>query len=116
MIVSRNELGVTDAIFAAFLEIAFRFNRGEELLRVIDQFSREPYALRIARHGEQTLARSGVVEPLNCRSQPVLRDADANLPGGNLFDCVRFIQNEKIIRKNETAFAFLPALPGCRKE
>ena len=68
VIVSGTISGIADTKFAALFEIAFRFNRSEKLLRVIDQFGCEPYALRIARHCEQALPCSSIVEPLDRRS------------------------------------------------
>src|SRR4029077_6624785 len=51
-------------------------------------------------------ARAGIVEPLDCRSQSVLRYADTDLLRGYLLDCVRFIKNDKVIREQKAAFPF----------
>src|SRR5207253_2550593 len=53
---------------------------------------------------EQALAGARVVEPLDCRSQTVLRDADANLARGDLFHRVGFVENDEVVWKKITAF------------
>src|SRR5437773_2562336 len=90
---------------AAFTKIRSRFDRGEKFIDVINQFRREPDTDRIADYGEQSFARPRIIEPLDCRSQSVLRDADTDLPGRDLFDCMRFVQNDEIIWKKKSAFA-----------
>ncbi len=111
----RNKIDIAHAKFAAFFEIAFRFDCAEKLLCIVHQISREPYSLRVAHDGEEPFARARVIEPLDCRSQAVLRNPDADLSRGDLLDRVRFIQNEEIIREKETALPFFLRLGASQK-
>src|SRR6266545_3788764 len=86
---------------AAFAKIRFRLDCGKKFINVIDQFRRESDANRIAHYGEKSFARARIVEPLDRRSQSVLRDDGADLPRSDLLDGVRFIENDEIIREHE---------------
>ena len=44
-----------------------------------------------------------------------MRDADADLPGGDLLDRVRFIENDEVVWKKITAFAFFLLLRASQK-
>ncbi len=102
----RNKFDIAHPKLAAFAKIRFRFDCGKEFIDVIDQFRRESHADRIAHHGEKTFARARIVEPLDRRSQSVLRNADTDLPRRDLLDGVRFIENNEIIREQESALPF----------
>src|SRR6478672_1660054 len=91
---------------AAFAKIRFQLDSGKKLVNVIDQFRREPHANRIAHHGEKSFARARIVEPLDRRSESILRYADTDLLRRYLLDGVRLIENNEIIREQEPALAF----------
>src|SRR5260370_26664961 len=92
---------------AALGKIRCRPHRRKKFINVVDQFRREPHASRVAHYSEQSFARSRIVESLNGRSKSVLRNADTDLPGRDLLDRVRFIENDEIVRKNKPALALL---------
>ena len=100
----RNKLWRANTKFAPFPEIRARFNRGEKLLYSIDKLRRQSHPGCVSHDREQALAGARVVEPLDCRSQTVLRDADANLARGDLFHRVGFVENDEVVWKKITAF------------
>src|SRR5439155_1182742 len=79
----------------------------KKFLNIINQFRRESHAVRVAHYCEQSLTRPRIIEPLDCRSQSVLRDADADLSRGDLLDRMGFVENDEIIWKKEPALAVL---------
>ena len=113
--VSGTRFDIAHPKFAAFAKIRFRLDCGKKFVNVIDQFSRESHANRIAHYGEKSFARARIIEPLDSRSQSVLRDADADLLRCYLLDRVRFIENDKIIREQETALPFFLHIRGSEQ-
>jgi hypothetical protein len=87
-----NKFDIAHPKLAAFAKIRFRLDCGKKFVNVIDQFRRESHANCIAHHGEKTFAGARIVEPLDRRSQSVLRDADTDLLRRDLLDRVRFIE------------------------
>src|SRR4029453_17316477 len=83
-----NKFDITYPKFAASAKIRVRFDCSKEFIYLIDQLGRESYANRIAHHGEKTFTRASIVEPLDRRSQSVLRDADTDLLCRHLLDCM----------------------------
>ncbi len=63
-----DKLGRADAKLASFSEVGVRFNRGEKLIRSIDKIRRQSDTGRVSHDRKQSLARSRVVEALDCRS------------------------------------------------
>ena len=73
----------------------------------IHQVGRQSHAGGIPRDGEKPFPRARVVKALNGRAQTVLRNTNPDLARGDLFERVRFIENDEVIRKEISALAFL---------
>ena len=58
--------------------------------------------------------RARIVEPLDGRAQSILRNADPDLARGDLFDRVRFIENDEVVREKITALALFLLLRARR--
>src|SRR5205807_3023233 len=68
-----DKIDIAHAELATFSKIRFRFYRVEEFLQVVDQLGRKAHPGGIAHDGEESFSRSWVVEPLDGRSQSILR-------------------------------------------
>ena len=76
------------------------------MIDLLDNFGGQSHALSIARYGKQSLFRARVIESLHRRAQEILRDNRADLTRSGLLNRVRFVQNQKIVRKEKSAFTF----------
>ena len=99
-----HEIGAVYPIFASFPKIASLVNRLKESIDLIDKLGREADAGAVAHDGKQPFACPYVVEALNRCAQSILRNANSNLARCRLLDGMCFIQNQKIIGKDVTAF------------
>ena len=72
-----------------------------------DQRRGQGYARGVTRDGKEAFLGPRVVETVNRRPQPVLRNADPDLPGGHLLDRVRFVEDDEVVREKIAALAFL---------
>src|SRR5581483_8585113 len=102
-----NEIDISNPELAPFPEIAGRFDRIKKLLCVVDQFGGKAHTRRVPHHREKSFFGSGVVEALNGGSQPVLRNADADLLRRDLFDGVRFVEDDEIVGEKKTTLTAL---------
>jgi hypothetical protein len=103
----RHEIGFTHANLAAFPKIGAFVDRTEESIDFIDDGGGQSDAGCIACDRKKALASSGVIKPLDRRTQPVLRDADPDLPGGGLLQRVGLIENDEVIWKEISTLPFL---------
>ncbi len=99
------EIGVPDAIFTAFFEIASLFDLPEEFVDFVDHLSGQNHARGIACDREQTLLGAGrIIQALDGRAQAVLRNADPDMPRRHRFDGVSLIKNNEIVREKKSGF------------
>src|SRR6266550_3594357 len=84
---------------AAFAEIAARSQYLKKFVDLVDNFRGQANAIGVARHCKQSFFRAGVVKTLHRRTQKILRNHRPDLARSDLFDRVRFIQNQEIVRE-----------------
>ena len=102
-----DHLRFAHAIFAAFLEICSFLDRVEKTIGLLGERSGERHARSVARDGEKAFLRPRVVEPLDRRAQTVLRNSHADLARSHLFERVRFVEDQEVVREKITFLAFL---------
>ena len=82
-------------------------DRREKSVGLLHEGSGQGHAGGIAGHGEEPFLGTRVVEPLDGGAQSILGNPDPDLPRSHLFDRVRLIENDEVVREKVTFLAIL---------